>query len=113
MPKFLALLIGTFTSVSRQTLGRVNSDFDFLTNTGEMFDGSKTFIFGSPNGQVHVLCEFRDDSFLSALCSLQTFRTTADAYIHWFDEQVRTVGPPYFPINPFDLNEKVPDNQNG
>ncbi|MGZ4965168.1 MAG: hypothetical protein ACXWBP_10055 [Limisphaerales bacterium] len=89
------------------------SNFDFLTNTGEMFDGTKTFIFGSSDGQVHVLCRFRDDSFRSGLCSIQAFRATAEAYIHWFDEQVRTVGPPYFPINPFDLNEKVPENGNG
>ena len=88
-------------------------DFDFLTNSAEMFDGTKTFIFCDPDGLVHILYRFRDDTFGSGTCSVQTFRSVADAYARWFDEQVRTTAPPFFPINPFDLNERVPDNRNG
>ena len=87
--------------------------FDLLTNTGEMFDGTKTFITCSPSGRVHILYQLRNDTLGSGSCSTQTFRSVADAYVHWFDEQVRTTAPPFFPINPFDPNEKVPDNRNG
>jgi hypothetical protein len=94
-------------------LGSGFEDFDFLTNSAEMFDGTKTFVFCHPDGLVHILCQFRDDTFGSGSCSVETFRSVATAYIQWFDEQVRTTAPPYFPINPFDLNEKVPDNRDG
>jgi len=87
-------------------------DFDFLTNSAEMFDGTKTFIFCDPGGLVHILYQLRDDTFGSGICSLRTFRTVADVYARWFDEQVRTTAPPYFPINPFDLNERVPEDWN-
>jgi hypothetical protein len=88
-------------------------DFNFLTNSAEMFDGTKTFIFCDPEGLVHILYCFRDDTFGSGTCSVEAFRTVADAYARWFDEQVRTTAPPFFPINPFDPNERVPDDQNG
>ncbi len=87
--------------------------FDFLTNTGEMFDATKTFIVCNPDGHVHILYQLRDDLFGSGSCSVSTFRRIADAYVAWFDEQVRTTAPPFFPINPFDPNETVSDNQNG
>lgn len=85
---------------------------DFLTNTGEMFDGTKTFIIFRPPDRIHILFRLRDGTFGSASCSVPTFRRVADVYVHWFEEQVRMTAPPFFPINPFDLNEKVPDNQN-
>lgn len=86
--------------------------FNFLTNTGEMFNGTKTFIACSPDGSVHILYQLRDDTLGSGTCSVETFRMVADAYVRWFDEQVLKTAPPFFPINPFDPNEKVPDNWN-
>lgn len=86
---------------------------DFLTNAGEMFDGTKTFIIFRPPDRIHILFRLRDDTFGSASCGAPTFRRVADAYVRWFEEQVRTTAPPFFPISPFDLNEKVPDDQNG
>jgi len=86
--------------------------FDFLTNTGEMFNDSKTFIVCRPDGQVQILYQFRDDTFGSGSCSIQSFRTVATAFVSWFDEQVRATAPPFFPINPFDPDEYVPDNRN-
>ena len=94
-------------------LGSGFRSFDFLTNSGEMFDGTKTFIFCDPDSLVHILYQLRDDTFGSGTCSAQTFRTVAEAYARWFDEQVRTTSPLFFPINPFDLSERVPDNWNG
>ena len=86
--------------------------FDFLTNTGEQFDDSKTFIVCRPDGRVHVLYQLRDDTIGSASCRVTSFRAVTDSFVGWFDQQVREIAPPYFPINPFDLNEKVPDNWN-
>jgi hypothetical protein len=86
------------------------TEFDFLTNTGEMFNGTKTFLFTPRNHQVHVLCRFRDDSFRAGLCPVESFRRASNEFVCWFDEQVRTVGPPYFPINPFNLSETVLDS---
>ena len=85
---------------------------DFLTNAGEMFDGTKTFIIFRPPDRVHIFFRLGDDSFGSGSCSVQTYRGVADAYASWFEEQVRATAPPFFPINPFDLNEKVPDDWN-
>ena len=87
-------------------------DFDFLTNSAEMFNGTKTFIFCDSDGLVHILYQFRDYTFGSGACSVETFRAVADTYARWFDGQVRTTAPPFFPINPFDLNERVPDDRN-
>ena len=102
-----------YTDEPPSEIGSGFGDFVFLTNSAEMFDGTNTFIFCAPDGLVHILCRFRDDSFSSGSCTVQTFRSVATAYIQWFDEQVRTTAPPYFPINPFNLNEKVPDDRNG
>jgi hypothetical protein len=101
-----------FTGESSQARPRY-APFDFLTNTGEMFNDTKTFIACSPDRRVHILYQFRDDTLGSGTCSVETFRAVAGAYVRWFDEQVRTTAPPFYPINPFDLNEKVPNNRNG
>jgi hypothetical protein len=85
---------------------------DFLTNTGEMFDGSKTFIIFRPPDRVHILYRLGENSVGSGSCSDQTFRAVAEAYVGWFEEQVRTTAPPFFPINPFDLSERVVDDRN-
>lgn len=74
------------------------SPFDFLTNTGESFDGTKTFIVCRPGGHLHILYRLRDDTMGSASCSASTFREVAEAFVCWFEEQVRTFGPPYFPV---------------
>jgi len=89
-----------------------HSRFDFLTNTGEMFDNYKSFIVCSPECSVHVLYQKPSDEIGAASCSVQTFSLVADSYVSWFDEQIRNVGPPFFPINPFDLNEKVDTDDN-
>jgi hypothetical protein len=80
---------------------------DFLTNTGEMFDGTKTFIIFRPPDRLHILFQLRDDTFGSSSCGVPTFRRAAGAYVRWFEEQVRMTAPPFFPINPFDPNEEV------
>jgi hypothetical protein len=62
---------------------------------------------------VEILYQLRDDTLGLGLCSAQEFRCVADAYVKWFDEQVHTTAPPFFPVNPFNPNEKVPNNWNG
>ena len=86
---------------------------DFLTNTGEQFDDAKTFIVCRPDGFVHILFQLRDGTIGSASCSVSSFCMVAEAFVCWFDEQVRTTAPPFFPINPFNLNERAPDEENG
>ena len=84
--------------------------YDFLTNTGEQFDDSKTYIFCRPQGHVHILYNrSQDDVIGSASCSVQSFRSVASSYIQWFDDQVRDTAPPFFRINPLDLTETVPN----
>ena len=73
---------------------------DFLTNTGEQFDDVKTFIVCRPGGHVHILYQLRDGTIGSASCSVSSFREVAEAFVRWFDEQVRTTAPPYFPVEP-------------
>ena len=60
--------------------------FDFLTNTGEQFDDSKTFILRSPDGVVRVLY-FKDQRFGSASCRETTFVSVAARLSQWFKEQ--------------------------
>lgn len=75
--------------------------FGFLTNTGEQFDGIKTFIVCRPDKRVHVLYQLADDTCGSASCPTLLFRQVAESFVQWFDEQVRTTAPPYFPVQPF------------
>ncbi|HEX4342218.1 MAG TPA: hypothetical protein VH255_02445 [Verrucomicrobiae bacterium] len=75
--------------------------FDFLTNTGEQFDDAKTFIICRPDGRVHILYQLREGTVGSASCLVSSFRNVAESFVHWFDAQVRTIAPPYFPVDPF------------
>lgn len=89
---------------SRYTGMPVDADYsacDFLTNTGEPFDGVKTFIVCRPGGRVQVLYHPIEGVLGSATCSATTFCETAEAFVGWFDDQVRATAPPFFPINPF------------
>jgi hypothetical protein len=74
--------------------------FDFLTNTGEQFDGFKTFIVCSPDRHVHILYRLPDGLVDAGICSAVSFHAVAESFVLWFDEQVRTVRPPYFPVEP-------------
>jgi hypothetical protein len=67
--------------------------FDFLTNTGEQFDGSKTFIVCSPDRQVHILWRSPDDRFGASTVGIGYFRAVAEAFVSWFDEQVHITRP--------------------
>jgi hypothetical protein len=97
------------------------SQYVFLTNAGEGFDDCNSFIICRPDGFVHVLYQLfklrgpyqhlQNDAFGSASCKVESFRTVTKAFVHWFDEQVRTTAPPFFPVNPFNPDEYVSDNQ--
>ena len=79
-----------------QSLEKMKADWNtlgkyvFLTNSGEQFDDSKTFIICRPEGFVRVLYKLRDDKFGSLSCGVMSFRTAAKAFVAWFDEQVQT-----------------------
>jgi hypothetical protein len=76
------------------------SPFDFLTNTGEQFDGTKTFIVCCPEARVHILYQLRDGTLGSASCPVESFRAVAESFVRWFEEQVRTIAPAFFPHQP-------------
>ena len=85
--------------------------FDFLTNTGEQFDDAKTFIICRPDGQVRILYQLRDGTIGSASCSTSSFREVAEAFVCWFDEQVRATAPLHFPQTHFP--DSLPASLNG
>lgn len=62
--------------------------FDFLTNTGEQFDGFKTFIYCTPDDAVCVLFRDRDDIVRTATCTGIEFRAVAAQLEQWFRTQV-------------------------
>jgi hypothetical protein len=64
--------------------------FDFVTNTGEQFDDSKTFIYCSPEGMVRVLFERRDRVFRSACCDVATCCRVSTDLARWFKEPTRS-----------------------
>lgn len=88
-----------------QSLDQMHADwnefgrYNFLTNAGEQFDESKTFFVCRPNGRIHVLYyKHPPDVSGSASCSFGAFRGAAESFLIWYDECVRTPGPPYFKI---------------
>lgn len=81
--------------------------FDFLTNTGEPFDNFKTFIICRPNVSVHVLYRLPSGTVGSAACPVQSFSSAAASFVSWFDEQVRNIAPPYFPVEPPDTSTRT------
>jgi hypothetical protein len=62
--------------------------FDFLTNTGEQFDGFKTFIYCTPDDTVCVLFRSRDDSVRTATCTGTEFRAVVAQLEQWFRTQI-------------------------
>lgn len=72
--------------------------FDFLTNAGEQFDGFKTFIICRPAERVTILYQLPDDELGSASCSAHAFKHVSASFVLWFDEQVRTIAPPWFSV---------------
>jgi len=66
--------------------------FDFLNNTGEMFDTCKTFIVRRSGRLVHILYQqFRDDTRGSASCSVDSFQRVAANFVRWFNAQVPAI----------------------
>jgi hypothetical protein len=63
--------------------------FSFLTNTGEQFDHSKTFIICRPGGLVHVLYRLGDNAPASGSCDIEPFRSATAAFLVWFEDQIR------------------------
>ncbi len=63
--------------------------FDFLTNTGEQFDDSKTFIVSCPDGNVRILF-VKEGKFGSATCQASTYLSVAASLYHWFKEETST-----------------------
>lgn len=58
--------------------------FDFLTNTGEQFDGCKSFVYCEPMGKVYVPFRNNYGTLFEPSCEKTEFRTVAGKLQHWF-----------------------------
>ena len=76
------LYSGEISDVTEKNIHR----FDFLTNTGEQFDDSRTFIVSLPDSTVRILF-FKEEKFGSATCQASTFRSVAASLVRWFKEE--------------------------
>jgi hypothetical protein len=75
--------------------------FDFLTNTGEMFDSTKSFIVCDPDSGVRILFQIYnlgDETTKACALGLDEFRGIAESLVHWFDELPDPAVPPFFPV---------------
>jgi len=63
--------------------------FDFLTNTGEQFDASKSFIYCQSDGSVHILFDGRDGISNSLVCESSEFKRQAHDLEVWFAQQTK------------------------
>lgn len=66
------------------------SKFDFLTNGGESFDGTKSFIVAS-GSNVRLLFTDAADIFYSALVPHDEFVKVVTAFFVWIDDEGRNV----------------------
>lgn len=94
-----------------------NSDWErfrfyFLTFVGEPFDGFNIMVVRPPGECVRILYSLPDDTFGTAVCSVQSFKHVSESFVQWFDEQVRTTAPPFYSINSLNPNETIPDTRN-
>jgi hypothetical protein len=64
--------------------------FDFLTNTGEQFDGFKSFIYCQPGGVVCIPYQGPDGILQTPRCSAEDFQAAASELQRWFHEHVST-----------------------
>jgi hypothetical protein len=79
-----------YTGESAATSSSNLAQFDFLTNTGEQFDASKSFIYCRPGGAVHILFDGRDGIFNSVVCESSEFRRQALDLEVWFSQQTKS-----------------------
>lgn len=61
--------------------------FDFLTNTGEPFDGEKSFIYCTPEGVVNILFDENDLVLRKTSCTPIAFQSVAAELGKWFERQ--------------------------
>ena len=64
------------------------SDFNFLTNWGEQFDGYKAFIMRSPGGPVRILSRRLPEHIGATVeVSLSGVLAAVEGFTRWFDEE--------------------------
>jgi hypothetical protein len=78
----------------KRTLDQIKKDgelyfkFNFLTNAGETFDGTKSFIYVDKNNMVHILYQIHDKKNEITCIKLdrEIFKETTIDYIKWYEE---------------------------
>lgn len=73
--------------------------FDFLTNTGEMFNRTKSFIVCDPDFRVRILFEADDSRPQSISRPFDEFIQAAESFVRWFDQLPDPPDEPYFPVD--------------
>jgi hypothetical protein len=63
--------------------------FEFLTNAGEQFDEWKTFIYSTPEREVHILCRRGEEMPFFGTCSEEAFRAVATQLMAWFNANAK------------------------
>jgi hypothetical protein len=85
--------VGGVEADDHRTIDEVNRDaerfskFNFLTNWGEQFDGSKSFIVCPPGGPVRVLSRHLPARMNGvAVVARKRFRGAVEDFLRWFDD---------------------------
>ena len=60
--------------------------FDFMTNGGESFDGSKSFLAISEN-QVRIVFSDQESGFASGLVLCRDFQSVVDGFLRWVSKE--------------------------
>ena len=63
--------------------------FVFMTNTGEHFDGSKSFIYCTPDQTIKIIFRNNDQILRVMSCSASTFQCVSLNLSEWFREQIK------------------------
>lgn len=65
------------------------SEFEFLTNWGEPFNGFKGFVIARPDAALLILFQRPDDSFGFAEVEMLEFRIAAKSVSEWYDQETK------------------------
>jgi len=77
--------------------------FDFLTNSGEQFDDTKTFLYRSPlTDQLHLLYQCSSEPPASSSFPTNSFLESANGLKHWFQHEISKPPARLYPVDPFE-----------
>jgi hypothetical protein len=66
--------------------------FCFLTNAGEMFDRTKSFIYMDKEKIIHILYQIDDNQIICVKIDNEIFKKTTSDFIEWYEEKYKEEG---------------------